>query len=87
MCQERTIEYFTICASCWKLGMQLENDKGMRLPGMVGYPASKLLNVIHARELAKRLKGNEIDDTRIAGMKIPFCCMIYQFVFLTKKQR
>ena len=39
--------------------MQLEDDKGMRLPGMVGYPASKLLNVMHARELAKRLKGND----------------------------
>ena len=38
--------------------MELEDDKGMRLPGMVGYPASKLLNVMHARELAKRLKGN-----------------------------
>ena len=69
--------------------MQLADDKGIRLPGMVGYPASKLLNVMHARELAKRLKGNDhfaylflkIDDTQIVCMKILFCCMIYPSQF------
>ena len=38
---------------------RIKDSGGMMLPGWFGYGTSKLLAVIHAKELTRRLEGND----------------------------
>ena len=38
-------------------GLDVKDEQGNMLPGMEDYWTSKLLNMLHARELARRLQG------------------------------
>ena len=38
---------------------RIKDSDGKMLPGWFGYGTSKLLNIVHAKELARRLKGND----------------------------
>ncbi len=61
------------CCPCRSagFGLALEDEQGNKLPKMTGYPTSKLLNVMHARELARRLKGKKIYYSCIAVLQKP----------------
>ncbi len=43
--------------SCRWVELKPVDNHGMKLPEMKGYSASKLFNILHAKELARRLKG------------------------------
>ena len=62
---KRACVFFT-CYLCRSpgFGLKLEDETGAKLPEMTGYPTSKLLNVMHARELARRLKGKKWQGTQ-----------------------
>ncbi len=51
--------FFAFFRASPDLGMRVKDMYGNILPDWKGYDDSKLLNVMHARELARRLEGNQ----------------------------
>ena len=45
---------------------RIRDSDGIMLPGWFGYGTSKLLAVIHAKELTRRLEGNQIKGKRFS---------------------